>query len=117
MFRLLVSYAIVAAALTGAASAQGILPEGAKWEKVSSAGKAFGEGVVAAKDGSIYLVDLAPPGTLFRYDPKTETGRNPSINPVFAGLLPHAASPGSAGEALGKRQRAARLRAEALPKC
>ena len=70
MFRLLVSYAIVAAALTGAASAQGILPEGAKWEKVSSAGKAFGEGVVAAKDGSIYLVDLAPPGTLFRYDPK-----------------------------------------------
>ena len=62
MFRLLVSYAIVAAALTGAASAQGILPEGAKWEKVSSAGKAFGEGVVAAKDGSIYLVDLAPPG-------------------------------------------------------
>jgi gluconolactonase len=63
--------AIASFALTAAASAQGVLPEGAKWEKVSSAGKAFGEGVVAAKDGSIYLVDLAPPGTLFRYDPKT----------------------------------------------
>jgi gluconolactonase len=81
MFRLLVSYAIFAAALIGTASAQGILPEGAKWEKVSSAGKAFGEGVVAAKDGSIYLVDLAPPGTLYRYDPKTgqtETVMSPS---------------------------------------
>jgi hypothetical protein len=39
MFRLLMSYAIVAAALIGTASAQGILPEGAKWEKVSSAGR------------------------------------------------------------------------------
>src|ERR1700749_3800904 len=81
MFRLFVSSALVVAALTGNACAQGILPEGAKWEKVSSAGKAFGEGVVAAKDGSIYLVDLAPPGTLFRYDPKTgqtETVMSPS---------------------------------------
>jgi gluconolactonase len=81
MFRLLVSYAILSAALSGTASAQGILPEGAKWEKVSGAGKAFGEGVVAAKDGSIYLVDLAPPGTLYRYDPKTgqtETVMSPS---------------------------------------
>src|ERR1700754_2235551 len=80
MFRLLVGYAILAA-LIGTASAQGILPEGAKWEKVSSAGKAFAEGVVAAKDGSVYLVDLAPPGTLFRYDPKTgqtETVMSPS---------------------------------------
>jgi len=36
---------------------------------------------VAARDGSIYLVDLAPPGTLFRYDPKTgqtETVMSPS---------------------------------------
>jgi hypothetical protein len=61
MFRLLVSSAILTAALIGTASAQGILSEGAKWEKVSTAGKAFGEGVVDAKDGSIYLVDLAPP--------------------------------------------------------
>jgi gluconolactonase len=53
------------------ATAQGVLPDGAKWEKVSSAGKAFAEGVVAAKDGTLYLVDLAPPGILFRYDPKT----------------------------------------------
>lgn len=57
--------------LSGAAVAQGVLPEGAKWEKVSSAGKAFAEGVVAARDGTLYLVDLAPPGILFRYDPKT----------------------------------------------
>ncbi len=64
--RLLMSSAICAAALIGTASAQGLLPDGAKWEKVSSAGKAFGEGVVAARDGSVYLVDLAPPGTLFR---------------------------------------------------
>src|SRR5262249_15553865 len=84
MVRLLVRCAILGAlgsVLIGTASAQGVLPEGAKWEKVSSAGKAFAEGVVAAKDGSIYLVDLAPPGTLFRYDPKTgqtETVMSPS---------------------------------------
>jgi gluconolactonase len=59
--------------LAGAAAAQQppVLSEGAKWEKISSAGKAFAEGVVAAKDGTIYLVDIAPPGTVFRYDPKT----------------------------------------------
>jgi len=65
--------------LTGAnaASAQGLLPDGAKWEKVSSAGRAFGEGVVAANDGSLYLVDLTaalpdnPGGTIYRYDPKS----------------------------------------------
>jgi len=44
---------------------------------VSSAGRAFGEGVVAAKDGSLYLVDITaalpdnPGGTIYRYDPKT----------------------------------------------
>ncbi|MGZ5805216.1 MAG: SMP-30/gluconolactonase/LRE family protein [Xanthobacteraceae bacterium] len=58
-------------AFASTAMAQGVLPEGAKWEKISSAGKAFGEGVVAARDGTLYLVDLAPPGTLFRYDPKS----------------------------------------------
>jgi gluconolactonase len=84
MVRLLVRCAMLATAgtmLISTASAQGVLQEGAKWEKVSSAGKAFAEGVVAAKDGSIYLVDLAPPGTLFRYDPKTgqtETVMSPS---------------------------------------
>lgn len=52
-------------------SAKDIIAKDAKWEKVSSAGKAFGEGVVAAKDGTIYVDDLLPPGTLFRYDPKT----------------------------------------------
>jgi gluconolactonase len=84
MPRSFVSYVILAAAsaaLIGTASAQGVVAEGAKWEKVSSAGKAFAEGVVSAKDGSIYLVDLAPPGTLFRFDPKsgqTETVMSPS---------------------------------------
>jgi gluconolactonase len=61
--------------------AESVLAKDAKWEKVSTAGKAFAEGVVAAKDGTIYLVDLAPPGTLFRYDPKTgktETVMSPS---------------------------------------
>jgi gluconolactonase len=48
-----------------------VLDPGAKWERVSSVGKGTGEGVVAAKDGSIFVVDLAPPGTLYRYDPKT----------------------------------------------
>ena len=63
------------------ALAQNVLPEGAKWEKISSAGRAFGEGVVAAKDGSLYLVDLTaalpdnPGGTIYRHDPKTRPPR------------------------------------------
>lgn len=64
--------AVVTVSVFGSAAlAQGVLADSAKWEKVSSAGKAFAEGVVAAKDGTLYLVDLAPPGILFRYDPKT----------------------------------------------
>lgn len=71
MFKRILIAAIASVALAGAASAQGILAKDAKWEKVSSAGKGTGEGVVAGKDGAIYIVDLATPGTLFRYDPKT----------------------------------------------
>jgi gluconolactonase len=63
--------AVAATCFAASASGQGVLPEGAQWEKVSSAGKAFAEGVVAAPDGALYLVDLAPPGTLFRHDPRT----------------------------------------------
>jgi gluconolactonase len=77
-----VIFLVASIAITAAAAAQqatSVLPEGAKWELVSSAGKVFGEGVVAAKDGSIYLVDLtATPkpedntgGAIFRYDPAT----------------------------------------------
>jgi gluconolactonase len=50
---------------------ESVLAKDAKWERVATGGKGTGEGVVAAKDGTIYLVDLAPPGTLHRYDPKT----------------------------------------------
>jgi gluconolactonase len=49
----------------------GVLAKDARWERVSNAGKGTGEGVVAAPDGSIYLVDLAAPGTLYRYEPKS----------------------------------------------
>jgi gluconolactonase len=73
--------AVAAAGLPTGVAAQGVLAPGAQWEKVSTAGKAFAEGVVAARDGSLYLVDLAPPGTLFRYDPRsgqTTVVSNPS---------------------------------------
>ena len=58
-----------------------IVAKDAKWERVASGGKGTGEGVVAAKDGTIYMVDLATPGVLYRYDPKTgklETVMSPS---------------------------------------
>ena len=61
----------VAFSFACAAHAQNIIADGAKWEKVFSAGKGFAEGVVAAKDGTIYMVDIPPPGKLFRYDPKS----------------------------------------------
>ena len=57
---------------------QGILAEGAKWEEISRAGRVFGEGVVAAKDGRLYMTDIMPTaavkenntgGTIWRYDP------------------------------------------------
>jgi gluconolactonase len=56
-----------------------IIPEGTKWEELSREGKVFGEGVVAAKDGQIYLSDITttakpednPGGTIFRFDPTT----------------------------------------------
>jgi gluconolactonase len=56
-----------------------IIPVGTKWEELSRAGTVFGEGVVAAKDGNIYLSDISvtakaednPGGTIFRFDPTT----------------------------------------------
>jgi gluconolactonase len=57
-----------------------ILAKDAKWEQVSSIGKVWAEGVVAAKDGTIYLSDLTysavitkdnPRGTIYRYNPAT----------------------------------------------
>ena len=57
-----------------------VLAEGAKWQKVFDGGLAWAEGVVAAKDGSIYVSDVQrtfvikknnPGGTIFRYVPAT----------------------------------------------
>ena len=59
---------------------KGIVTEGAKWEEISRAGSVFGEGVVAAKDGKLYMTDITPTaavkeknpgGTIWRYDPAT----------------------------------------------
>ncbi len=59
---------------------KGVMREGAKWEEISRAGKVFAEGVVAAKDGKLYMTDITPTaaikennpgGTIYRYDPAT----------------------------------------------
>jgi gluconolactonase len=66
------------AACTGLLRPAAVLAPGAEWEEVSRAGKVYAEGVVAAKDGSIYVSDLTrtalmrannPRGTIYRYDP------------------------------------------------
>lgn len=70
-------------ALAPAALAQttgGIVASGAKWEEVSRMGKVSAEGVVAARDGKIYTVDITntpnpadnPGGTIYRFDPATK---------------------------------------------
>ena len=60
--------------------ATGLFPEGAKWEEVSSAGLVTSEGVVADRDGFVYVSDITRPdevkqnnpgGTIWRYDPRT----------------------------------------------
>lgn len=64
----------------GAAFAQGgLVAPDAKWEALPQGGKFFGEGVVAAKDGKVYISDItAVPnpedntgGTIYRFDPAT----------------------------------------------
>ena len=64
----------------GTASAQGaFVAADAKWEALPKGGKFFGEGVVAAKDGKIYISDITavpnpeenPGGTIYRFDPAT----------------------------------------------
>jgi len=59
---------------------KGALDVGAKWEEISRAGRVFGEGVVAAKDGTLYMTDIFPTaavkennpgGTIWRYAPAT----------------------------------------------
>jgi len=59
---------------------KGVVAEGAKWEEISRAGRVFGEGVVAAKDGTLYMTDIMPTaavkqnntgGTMWHYNPAT----------------------------------------------
>jgi len=81
---------LAALVLLSGCAAQGIVAEGAKWEEVSRAGRVFGEGVVAAKDGRVYASDITPTaaikennpgGTIWRYDPasgQTEKYMEPS---------------------------------------
>jgi gluconolactonase len=65
--------------LTGCAGKQ-ILVEGTKWQEVSRAGLVTSEGVVADRDGYLYVSDITRPdevkqsnpgGTIYRYDPRT----------------------------------------------
>jgi gluconolactonase len=65
---------------TAAPRPKGVVAPEARWEEVSRAGRVFGEGVVAAKDGRIYVSDITistvitennPGGTIYRYDPAT----------------------------------------------
>src|SRR3954469_21762272 len=70
--------ALVCASCTGLLRPAAVVAPGAAWEEVSRAGKVYAEGVVAAKDGSVYVSDLTrtalvrdgnPRGTIYRYDP------------------------------------------------
>jgi gluconolactonase len=71
---------LLTASCTGLLRPAAVLAPDAAWEEVSRAGKVYAEGVVAAKDGSVYVSDLTrtallreknPRGTIYRYDPAT----------------------------------------------
>ena len=58
----------------------GFIAPGGTWEEVSREGMVFGEGVVAAPDGTVYFSSMTralppgpdnPGGTIFRFDPAT----------------------------------------------
>src|SRR2546421_5056344 len=70
--------ALAVASCAGLLRPAAVTAPGAAWEEVSRAGKVYAEGVVAAKDGSVYVSDLTrtalvrdgnPRGTIYRYDP------------------------------------------------
>lgn len=72
--------ALLVASCTGLLRPAGVIAPGAQWEEVSRAGRVYAEGVVAAKDGAVYVSDLTrtgllrdgnPRGTIYRYDPAT----------------------------------------------
>jgi gluconolactonase len=69
--------ALACLALAACATRDIVAPQ-AKWEEVSRAGRVFGEGIVAAKDGRMFATDITPTfvvkennpgGTIWRYDP------------------------------------------------
>jgi len=71
---------VVTGVIVVAQPAPQILAKDAQWQQVSHAGKVWGEGVVAARDGMIYVSDITysgvikennPRGTIYRYDPAT----------------------------------------------
>ena len=73
----LVMAVTVFASLAGGATT-GILAPGAQWEEVSRVGLASSEGVVADRNGMVYVSDISrtpdskgyyPCGTIWRYDP------------------------------------------------
>ena len=72
--------AVAVFASPGGAATTGILAPGAKWEEVSHVGLATSEGVVADRNGMVYVADISrapvakgyyPCGTIWRYDPRT----------------------------------------------
>jgi hypothetical protein len=61
--KLFILGAILACVLIAACAGmgkKGVIREDAKWEEISCAGRVFGEGVVAAKDGKLYMTDIMP---------------------------------------------------------
>jgi gluconolactonase len=76
----LLCFALTAASCTGLLRPAGVVAPQAQWQEVSRAGVVYAEGVVAAKDGSIYVSDVTrtglvrennPHGTIYRLDPST----------------------------------------------
>jgi gluconolactonase len=71
---------LAASCSTGLLRPSGVAAPDANWEEVSHAGRVYAEGVVAAKDGAVYVSDVTrtallregnPRGTIYRYDPAT----------------------------------------------
>lgn len=76
----LLTFAAVALCPAAAMAQGSIVVPGSTFEVVSRAGNLFAEGVVAAKDGMVYVSDLTrtrfikqnnPGGTIYRYNPAT----------------------------------------------
>ncbi len=75
------SIAPAAAQSTAVVSPAVVVSPDAKWEELPKGGRVFAEGVVASKDGSVYITDITmtpnpddnPGGTIYRYVPSTGT--------------------------------------------